>query len=132
MTGFTYGLLGREQFGDRDAFVARYDGEGTLIWIRQFGTDVADCPFGAAPDGAGGVFVGGHTYGDLFGEPQLGLGDAFIVHYDAIGNQVDVVQFGTPEFEQVKNLAADGEGGVFACGLTDGDLGGANQGEADA
>ena len=130
VTGFTYGMLGEESFGDRDGFLARYDAEGNQSWIKQFGSDAEDYPFGAASDGAGGVFVAGHTWGDLV-KLNEGTGDAFVLRFDADGVQIDAVQFGSANFEQIKHIAPDGEGGVVVCGPTFGDLAAENAGGND-
>ena len=98
-----------------------------LIWGKQVGTSLTDTFFGAAPDGAGGVLVGGHTFG-LLGDSQFGGADVLLGRFDADGNQVWMTQFGTVETETSNNVCADGAGGVFMCGWTQGDLGGPFQG----
>ena len=127
VTGYTYGELDGPNAGMNDGFVARYDADGNQLWMKQFGTAGYEWPFSAAPDGAGGVFVGGHTWGDL-AAPHAGEGDLFILHFDADGNQIgDGMQIGSSADEQFRYLEADGDGGVFACGWTKGDLDGPNE-----
>ena len=39
LAGWTYGALpGQTHAGVRDVFVRKYDGSGTELWTRQFGT----------------------------------------------------------------------------------------------
>jgi len=54
-----------------DAWAAHYDRAGNQLWIRQLGTAQLDAVGCAAPDGAGGVCLGGKTAGSL-GGPSAG------------------------------------------------------------
>ena len=38
MTGYTQGNLGGTNAGDKDAFLSKYDDDGTLLWTQQLGT----------------------------------------------------------------------------------------------
>jgi hypothetical protein len=76
VSGYTEGSLGGPSVGSGDAWLAHYNGAGNQIWIRQFGTTRFDLAFAAAPDGAGGVFVGGQV-----GLSPNGGGDAWLAHY---------------------------------------------------
>jgi len=114
-----------------DAFVARHDSAGTLTWFRQFGTNQPDYANAAAEDGAGGVYVGGFTRGDLGGAHAGGFSDAWFARYDATGEQLWIRQLGTHENEMVHGLAPDGAGGVFVSGETSGWLTSGGQGVSD-
>ncbi|MCH8270364.1 MAG: SBBP repeat-containing protein, partial [Planctomycetes bacterium] len=132
VAGLTNGsLVGGPPAPLGDAFLARYDGEGNQIWIRQFGTIERDCAPALASDGAGGVIVGGSTKGSL-GGPNTGDADAYLARYDAEGNQRWIHQFGTTLDDQVTALGPDGQGGVAVAGTTRGSLGGPNAGDIDA
>ncbi len=67
-----------------DPFLAHYDKVGNLTWFREFGSAQEDAAFAAAPDGMGGVFAGGFTYGNLAGgyNPP-GICEAWLARYDA-------------------------------------------------
>jgi Beta-propeller repeat len=128
--GHTSGSLGGPNAGGQftnDAFLARNDAAGTLIWIRQFGTVYNDRAVALASDGAGGVIVAGPT-GSEFGS---GL-DIYLARYDEDGNRLWTTRFGSSEFDYVGTLKADGLGGVYVGGRTAGDLGGSNAGSTDA
>lgn len=102
--------------GKADVFVARYDAQGNEIWLRQFGSSTVDYLNGLAPDGTGGVFVGGSTYGNL-GGTHFGESDCFLARYDSAGTQVSMMQFGTAGGERGGFLAADDADGVFFVGF---------------
>src|SRR5688572_16480916 len=67
VSGYTEGSLGGPNAGNTDAWLARFDGSGSRLWIRQFGSAAYDWSTAAAADGLQGVFVGGITFGDLGG-----------------------------------------------------------------
>ena len=50
-----------------------------------------------APDGSGGVYVGGSTFGSLGGS-NAGASDAWLARYDSLGNQLRILQFGTSTY----------------------------------
>jgi hypothetical protein len=78
ITGETEGDLGRPNAGGCDAFVAKYDPAGSLLWTRQLGTADDDWSFGVSAGGFGDVWISGMTYGGL-GGPNAGHYDAFVV-----------------------------------------------------
>lgn len=131
VAGETGGSVGGTQMGQHDAFVCRVDPDGAMLWARQLGTTGTDWAQGAAGDGAGGVYVAGKAHGVIGGAP--GSDRAFLVRYDAAGNQVWLRQFGTGGgFVWAQGVGMDGWGGAYVVGLTNGDLGAPHQGMNDA
>ncbi len=61
VAGGTGGSLGGPNAGSNDVFLARYDGAGNQLWIRQFGTSERDWATALAPDGSGGVVLTGRS-----------------------------------------------------------------------
>ncbi|HVS17589.1 MAG TPA: hypothetical protein VMT18_03230, partial [Planctomycetota bacterium] len=110
---------------DSDAWIARFDASGALLWSSQFGTAAADGLSGAALDGVGGLFLGGSTDGDL-GGANAGNQDAFYGHMDLSGTAPMIVQFGTPDYDGVTDVLSDGAGGAYLAGQTNGPLFGSN------
>ena len=130
IAGWTEGSLGGPFAGGHDAWLARYDGAGTRVWMRQFGTGDTDQALALASDDSGGAFIAGRTEGSL-GGPSAGGPDAWVARYDEAGNRVWITQFGTSADDFAYALAPDGSGGAFATGFTRGSLGGASAGGAD-
>jgi hypothetical protein len=134
-------LVGRTYHPSCDsAWVARLDGDGNRLWIRQF-RPATSCGApryesasarSVAPDGAGGVFVTGETNGSLAGPYLGGHGDAWLARYDQDGNRLWLRQFGTPEWDRAQAVAPDNAGGVFVAGGTVGLFGGSSAGKWDA
>jgi hypothetical protein len=130
--GTTGGSLAGTNAGSFDSWLARYDGAGNQLWIRQFGTSAFDVIDSAAMDGSGGVYIGGATGGSLAGTNAGIFYDAFLARYDGGGNQVWIRQFGSANTDGGGQVAADGFGGVYISGWTFGDLVGTNAGLFDA
>jgi hypothetical protein len=131
VSGTTAGSLGGPYAGGGDAWLARYDGAGNQLWVRQLGTSAEDQAYAAAPDGAGGIYLGGFTTGNLPG-PKAGGWDAWLARYDGAGNQLWIRQLGTSLNDIVRGAAPDGSGGVYVGGSTSGNLGGPSAGSVDA
>ncbi len=122
VAGFTSsGLDGNHQGGD-DAFVAKFNTDGELVWIRQIGTPKREIGFAVTVDGAGNCYLGGATAGSMDGEASGGL-DLFIAKFDPDGEQLWVKQHGSSEQDLCADLAYDDENEcLYAVGNTRGDL----------
>lgn len=132
VVGFTNGILvdGSDSAGT-DVFVRAYDGDGSLRWTRQFGTDSGDFASGVASDTTGNVYVVGTTFGALHGD-NVGSADVFVRSFDIDGDLRWTRQFGTAASDNATAIATDTNGDVYAAGYTFGDFGGGNDGSADA
>jgi hypothetical protein len=118
VVGATEGDLitsGQPQLG-RDAFIRRYDANGTVVWTRQFGTGNNETAFAVTTD-ATGIYVAGTTDGAL-AEPQGNL-DGFLRKYDTGGNVVWTRQLGTVDVDSVFAVSA-GALAVYVAGSTTG------------
>ncbi len=76
---------GTVDLGRKDAFVASYDGDGELNWLKRFGSFRDDAIESVAVGDDGRVFVGGVTGGSLNGAPLEGTSDGFVRAFDAAG-----------------------------------------------
>ena len=68
VAGSTIEGLGGPYKGSEDAFVIKYDLDGDVLWLRQFGRNVnvgGDAPQGVATDVNGNVYVAGLTWAGL-------------------------------------------------------------------
>jgi hypothetical protein len=117
VTGYTSGDLAGPNAGASDVWLARFDGDGTRTWINQFGTGSSEYGLALAPDGSGGFFAAGSTYGAL-AAPNAGQQDIWLARYDADGSGRWIVQYGTPDDDIAYSLATDGAGGVYVAGWT--------------
>jgi FOG: WD40-like repeat len=131
LAGTTAGSLVGASHGDYDAWLAKYDATGKILWKRQLGTPEYDGANVVAVDTSSGyVYLAGSSVGSL-GGPNLGSDDAWLAKYDATGRLLWKRQFGTSEYEAAFDIAIDSAGQIYLCGITEGSLGGPNQGGSD-
>jgi hypothetical protein len=109
-------LLGCAPDVDRSTHGASSPPPVAVVWSHQFGTSDYDAAVAVEVDGCGGVYISGHSKGDL-GGPSSGGNDAFLAKYDVKGDRLWVRQFGTPLCDRAITLAVDAGGGWVA-GMT--------------
>lgn len=116
VSGVTGGTLPNQTHqGGGDAFVRKYDSEGSELWTRQFGSPGDEWAFGVAA-GPSGVYA----VGEVRGENETGVWnrDAFIQKFDSQGNELWSQRFGTAEQrgdERASDAIADSTG-VYVVG----------------
>jgi len=121
VAGRTDGVFsGQTAAGGIDAFLGKFDTFGNLLWVRQFGTPRDDRGWAVAVD-ATGVYIAGRVEDPLPGQTYIGDDDAYIRKYDADGNELWTVQFGTTSFDRVFAMVADSFG-IHVAGVTEGTL----------
>ena len=130
ISGFTYGALA-DSNGNIDAFVAKYDSSGNLLWIEQLGTSSRDYSFDIATDSTGNLYITGSTNGSLGGS-NAGQGDAFVTKLDSNGGLVWTQQLGTSSNDRFSAIELDSSGNLYIVGETYGSLDGTNAGDRDA
>ncbi|GAB1544688.1 hypothetical protein NUACC21_73640 [Scytonema sp. NUACC21] len=129
-TGWTLGSLEGENAGSYDAYLTKYDSNGNQLWIKQFGGVGDDEAFDLFIDENDNIFLTGYTNGNLEGINN-GLFDAWVALFDTEGNQQWLQQFGTSDVDQAYGITGDNAGNVFVTGVTQGSLGGTNEGSFD-
>ncbi len=132
ISGYTSGSLNGTNAGSFDAWIAKYDGQGNLLWTKQFGTSESDISSGVATDSNGNVYISGSTSGSLNGGTNAGSGDAWIAKYDTQGNLLWTEQLGSSGRDDSNGVATDSNGNVYISGFTYGSLSGTNAGSGDA
>ena len=133
LSGYTGGSFdGTPNAGISDAWVAKYDGQGNLLWTQQLGTSGYDGSEGVATDSNGNVYLSGYTGGSFDGTPNVGISDAWVAKYDGQGNWLWTQQIGTSSIDNSLGVATDSKNNVYISGSTDGSFEGVNAGENDA
>lgn len=116
------GLAGVPGIGADDAFILKYDKDGTLLWTKILGSAAGDRAQGVSLDPDGNLFVAGETAGSFDGEVNAGLSDGFVAKYSPDGTRVWTRFIGSPNNDHAFSAAADNAGNVFVAGTTAGDL----------
>ncbi len=124
VTGYTSGKIGSVDpyLGSVDNYIAKYDTDGNLIWIRQTGTNDQDYVQNIYAKN-GFVYISGDTWGVLPGCSDLNDWDGFFVKYNSNGDFIFAKQFedgGTTIYVNEEN----GEDFIYVGGSTAGNLGG--------
>lgn len=117
--------------GGWDAFLAKYDSAGNLLWARQFGTEKTEGASGVAVDSSGFVYVTGTMSGALTGSTSE-MEDGFVRKYDSAGNLLWTKQLRTADEDYSWGIAAGELNTVYFSGWTFGAFVGQNAGERDA
>lgn len=131
ISGYTLGSLGASNQGLADAWIAKYNYSGVLVWKRQLGTSSTENSLGVATDSLGNVYISGYTSGALAGANRGGS-DAWVAKYNSGGVLVWKRQLGSSGTDVSCGVATDSKGNVYISGSTTGSLAGTYQGEEDA
>ena len=125
----TFGSISLTNAGIEDAFVAKYDAAGNVMWAKRAGGADWDHAHGLAVDGTGNVFLAGsyRSPSIIFGSITLtntaaGIYDAFLVKYDSGGNVLWAAAAGGPGNNLPMSLSTDQWGNVFMTGAYTGPL----------
>jgi Beta-propeller repeat len=86
VAGWAGGALpGQSHLGGVDAFTGVYAADGSLAWLRQWGTAEDDYAYGTTLGAAGQIISAGYTSGALDGMANLGESDVIVVRHAADG-----------------------------------------------
>ncbi|MDY7052788.1 SBBP repeat-containing protein, partial [Limnospira fusiformis] len=135
VAGYTSGNLdGQTNSGGRDAFITKYQPDGTKAWTRLLGTSGYDRARALTTGRDGSIYVAGTTWGNLDGQTNSGgFGDAFITKYQPNGTKAWTRLLGTGEADYAHALTTGNDGSIYVAGTTWGDLDGqTNSGSSDA
>lgn len=121
VAGLTEGVFpGETMAGIVDAFVAKLDLSGNIVWVRQYGAGEGNDAFALDVD-AGGIYVAGATSGTFPGQTAYGMNDAYLRKFDLAGNHLWTRQFGSSGSDQAWGVAVGAEG-VYVVGRIEGAL----------
>ena len=109
--------------GQHDIVVAKYNADGTLLWVRKAGGLEGDKAYGIVTDAAMNVYISGEyeatsSFGNGISITSSGGNDAFIAKYDSSGNIQWVSPIkGTGE-ERGYGLSLDQAGNIYCTGFS--------------
>ncbi len=116
----TWGNPQRAYTGSADAFAARLDPSGNLVWNTFLGEGGLDYAYSIAVDASENVYLAGNSNG-TWGNPvraYSGGQDAYAAKLDAAGNLVWNTFLGAKGAETNKAVAVDASGNVFVAGYS--------------
>lgn len=141
VAGTTHGAINAEgqlvpntNKGGADAFVAKFDSQGALLWVTQFGSAADDFIEGITLDRYGYLYVAGSTSGSMPGGAEqiaappenanAGNSDIFVAKIHTGGTIRWIKQEGTAEDEFANGVATDSSGRIYVVGATKGPIDG--------
>ncbi|HMP75138.1 MAG TPA: SBBP repeat-containing protein [Kiritimatiellia bacterium] len=122
VVGHTVGAI-RKSAGGQDAWLARLNKNGAVLWVRQFGTKGDDMAYGVAIAPDGSAVVTGYTEGPLAGA-HAGGRDIWVARFNALGLPLWARQYGSAGEDIATDVSVDDRGGIGVVGYTDGALAG--------
>jgi len=109
--------------GLSDIFVAKYNSDGTLVWLKRAGGTGADMAHVVVVDSSGNITIAGEFQNAAsFGGNSivaLGLGDAFITKYDSMGNNLWARRGGgtiSYQVDRANAIGVDGSNSFYVTG----------------
>lgn len=116
----TIGAFTLTNMGGTDAFVAKFDPNGNVMWARNFGDNMIEEPYGIASDG-NNIFVTGQFQSNIinFGTGTLtcnGGGDVFTAKYDNNGNEIWAKGFGDTGLDIGYDIAVTPANDIYVTG----------------
>ena len=101
--------------GFPDAFVAKYDSSGDVLWAKSAGGPEADYGMAIASDGSGCHVTGSYSAPCTFGGVTLTNGGIFIAKYDSSGNMFWAKSAGSGS-DSSSGIAVDGAANCYVTG----------------
>lgn len=111
-----------QQKGFGDAFVAKYDKQGTLLWMEQFGTRKVDFAMDVTIDAANNIYITGYTIARMPWATASGGRDGFVKKLNPDGEEIWIKQIGSFELDNIGDLCLDPDGNVILVGMTYGTI----------
>ena len=113
---------GNPYMANGDNIMAKYDSNGTRLWLKEWGTWNKDTGYSLATDAAKNIYLSGYTTGPLYGGQQ-GNRDVFLAKFDAGGTNLWGRQIGTSDHDEGWGIAVDVATNVYVTGRAGGMLG---------
>lgn len=111
--------------GNRDAYLAKFGANGTLIWSTYYGGTSIDDAISCITDLAGNVYMAGPTGSADFPVSNAfqatyagGISDAFLVKFTSTGTRLWATFYGGNDVEDCSSCVVDALGYVYITGET--------------
>lgn len=125
ITKISFGSTNLNCAGSYDAFIAKYDANGTFLWARRAGGANNEIGYSVSADPTGNVFMTGY-----FESPSVAFGsvtlmgtsgntpaDVFVVKYSSTGTVQWARGAGSAQNDMGFSVSADGSGNAFVIGF---------------
>lgn len=121
----TAGAYQTTKSGTFDAFVAKFNSAGTLVWATYLGGSGTDTGFGITTDASGNVYVTGSTASNTgiasccsYQTSNAGGYDIFLSKFNSAGTLQWSTYYGGTADDEGRDVVTDGAGNVYITGST--------------
>ena len=120
--------------GSADAFIAKFNSDGTKIWTKLLGGASWENVYSVSTASNGSIYIGGWTDGSIDGQINKGgKGIAFITKFNSDGTKIWTKLLGEASWYNVTWVSTASDGSIYIAGTTldniDGEI---NNGSSDA
>ena len=116
-------LDGQQKQGGDDAFISKFNPDGTKEWTRILGSSAWEVANALTTGSDGSIYIAGNTRGDLDGQTHNGGGvDAFISKFNPDGTKKWTRLLGTSRNDRGNALTTGSDGSIYIAGTLDSDL----------
>ena len=115
-------LDGQINSGSFDAFISKFNADGTREWTKLLGSDSYDDAYGLTTGSDGSIYIAGRTDGNLDGQTNSGGRDAFISKFNSDGTREWTKLLGSDSYGA--ELTTGSDGSIYIAGRTKGKLDG--------
>lgn len=95
-----------------DAFLAKYDKDGTLLWVKTGGGDVDDGAWSLAIDNSNSIYISGEyaAYAEFggIGRSAKGEADSYVAKYNSSGDLQWFKGAGSDKVDRARGMGTDG------------------------
>ncbi|MEM9022778.1 MAG: gliding motility-associated C-terminal domain-containing protein, partial [Bacteroidota bacterium] len=114
--------------GSTDIYIAKYNAQGTFVWVKQVGGSAGDSPADLDLDQSGHIVVCGHFHNTVDFDPgagvhnetSVGQRDGFVLKLDSAGLFEWVYTIGALADEIVNDITIDAQNNIYSTGQLQG------------
>ncbi len=133
VAGYTGGSFSGQSSSSGDAFLTKYSSSGVQQWTKFISTDKLEEATGLAKSPDGSIYITGWTSGNLSGQINNGLKDAFITKLNSDGLTQWTRLIGSASDDEGSKVTVGSDGSIYVLGNTYGSVDGQkNTGKSDA
>jgi len=124
VTGSTQGDLdGQINNGSYDAFISKFNRDGSKEWTRLLGSDKNDYGYSISTSQDGSIYIAGTTHGYLDLQTYKGTGeqgDGFISKFNSDGYRQWTQHIGSQYRDWGRSISAANDGSIYITGTAEG------------